>query len=185
MKRIAFSRLLGLVALLALATGLAVHPAQAVTVGVLPVGGSYSDTIASSGPNFSRDYNFELAPGSNNVTILATAIGQTSNDFGVDLLNLALYDSSSNLIASASGSPIVGFDSFAQAGIGLGAGAYLLSVMGTVTAGKDAFVAISLAANQVNAVPIPAAGLMLLTGLGALGGLAARRRRMAGAKIAA
>jgi hypothetical protein len=183
MKHIAFSRLLGLFALLALATGLATHPAQAVTVGVLPVGGSYSDTISSSGPSFTQDYDFSLAPGTSNLTILATGIGQTSDDFGVDSLEMKLFDSSSNLLLSVSGSPIVGFDSFAQTGIGLGAGAYLLSISGTVTAGKDAFVAILLAANQVNAVPIPAAGLMLLTGLGALGGLAVRRRAVG--KIAA
>jgi hypothetical protein len=180
MKRIILGRLLGLAALLTLATGIATHPAQAVTVGVLPVGGSYSSTISSNGPTFSRDYNFELAPGTNNVTILATAISQTSFSFGVDSLELALYDSANNLLASASGVPIAGFDSFAQSGIGLGAGSYLLSVFGNVTAGKHAFVSIALAANQINAVPIPAAGLMLLTGLGALGGLALRRRVAAG-----
>jgi hypothetical protein len=185
MKRIALSRLLGLVALLALAAGLTTHPAQAVTVGVLPVGGSYSNTISSSGPTFTRDYNFELGAGTSNVSVLATGIGQTSGDFGVDLLELSLYDSANNLIASASGSPIVGFDSFAQSGLGLGAGAYLLSVFGQVTAGKNAFVAISLAANQIAATPIPAAGLMLLTGLGALGGLAARRRLTAKTGMAA
>ena len=184
MKRIALSRLLGLAALLVMAAGLATTPAQAVTVGVLPVGGSYSDTISSGGPTFAQDYDFSLAPGTNNVTVLATGIGQTSDDFGVDSLTLKLFDSASNLLLSVTGSPIVGFDSFAQTGIGLGAGAYLLSISGTVTAGKDAFVAISLAANQINQVPIPAAGLMLLTGLGALGGLAARRRAK-GNKLAA
>src|SRR3954463_12638248 len=155
MKRTTYSRLLGLFALLALATGFAAHPAHAVTVGILPVGGSYSDTITSSGPNFTEDYNFELGAGTSNVTILATAIGQTSVDFGVDLLEVSLYDSANNLVAFATGSPIVGFDSFAQSGIGLGAGAYLLTVFGKVTAGKDAFVSISLAANQIWNRPVP------------------------------
>jgi hypothetical protein len=176
MKRIVLKRLLGLFALVALAAGLAIHPAQAVTVGTLPVGGSYSNTISSNGPTFTRDYNFDLGAGVHNVTVLATGIGQTSPHHGVDLLQLSLYDSSHNLIAFDSGTPLVGFDSFAQSGIGLGAGAYLLTVFGQVTAGKSAFVSISLAANEIAATPIPAAGLLLLTGLGALGGFAARRR---------
>jgi hypothetical protein len=50
-----------------------------------------------------------------------------------------------------------------------------------VTAGHSAFVLVSLAANDVGQVPIPAAGLMLLTGLGAIGGLAVRRRAKANA----
>jgi hypothetical protein len=174
MKRLLLSGFLGLVALFTLAIGFAPNPAHATTIGVLPIGGSYSDTISSGGPTFSRDYNFELVGAGTDLTILATAFGQTSPDHGVDLLQIALYDSASNLIASASGTPIAFFDSFAQSGISLGAGAYLFTVFGQVTAGKQAFVLISLAANHVT--PIPAAGLMMLTGLGALGGLAWRRR---------
>jgi hypothetical protein len=112
--------------------------------------------------------------GASDLTILATAFGQASPDHGVDLLKIALYDSASNLIASASGTPIAFFDSFQDSGILLGAGAYLFSVFGQVTPGKLAFVSVSLAANHVT--PIPAAGLMMLTGLGALGGLIWRRR---------
>jgi hypothetical protein len=183
MKRTALSSLVGLVALFTLTIGIAAHPAQATTIGVLPVGGSYSNTISSSGPTFSRDYNFDLAPGTSGVTILATAFGQTSADFGVDLLQIALYDSASHLIASASGAPLAFFDSFSQSGVALSAGAYLFTVFGQVTPGKDAFVSISLAANQIAATPIPAAGLLLLTGLGALGAVGLRRRSkaMAGA----
>jgi hypothetical protein len=177
MKRTALSSLAGLVALFTLVIGIATQPAQATSIGVLPVGGSYSDTISSGGPTFSRDYNFELGAGVSNISILATSLGQTSPDFGVDLLQIALYDSSNNLIASASGAPLAFFDSFSQSGIALGAGAYLFSIFGQVTAGKDAFVSISLAANQITQTPIPAAGLMLLTGLGALGAVGLRRRR--------
>jgi hypothetical protein len=173
MKCIAISRLLGLVALLTLATGIAAHPAHATSIGLLPVGGSYSDTISSSGPTFSRDYDFQLA-GASDLTILATAFGETSPAQGVDLLKISLYDSASNLIATASGTPIAFFDSFQDSGILLGAGAYLFTVFGKVTPGKLAFVSVSLAANHVT--PIPAAGLMMLTGLGALGGLVWRRR---------
>jgi hypothetical protein len=163
----------GLLALLLLA-GVAAQPAQAVNIGLLPSGGSYSDTITSNGPTFTQDYNFTLDATTNGLTVLATSLGQTNSDVGVDLLEIKLYDSSNNLIASGSGAPFAFFDSFAQSGIALGAGAYLFTIFGQVTAGKSAFVSISLAANQV--APIPAAGIMLLTGLGALGGLAARRR---------
>jgi hypothetical protein len=179
MKRAALSSCFGFIALLTLAIGLAANPAQATSIGVLPTGGSYSDTITSSGPTFSQNYDFTLESSVQGLTVLATAFGQTSPTHGVDLLEIALYDSASNLIASASGSPIAFFDSFDQSGIALGAGAYLFSVFGQVTAGKTAFVSISLAANTAQ-TPIPAAGLLLLTGLGALGGLAARRRASAG-----
>jgi len=185
MKRAVISSL-GLVALLTLTLGISSAPAHATNIGVLDVGTSYSDTIQSSGPTFTQDYDFTLNSSANGITILATALGQTSPDFGVDMLDIALYDSSHNLIASASGTPIASFDSFLQSGLALGPGAYLFTIMGDVTAGKDAFVSISLAANNVVAqTPIPAAGLMLLTGLGALGGFAWRRRpSTSGATIA-
>jgi len=179
MKRAQLGRWFGLLALFTLAIGISVAPAQATTIGVLPVGSSYSDTISSSGPTFSRDYNFTLNGSASGLTVLATALGQTSPSFGVDLLDIALYDSASNLIASASGVPFASFDSFAQSGLALQAGDYLFTVFGQVTAGKEAFVSISLAANNVASAPLPAAGLMLLTGLGALGGVALRRRASA------
>jgi len=176
MKRAVINSL-GLVALLTFALGISSAPAHATNIGVLAVGSSFSDTIQSSGPSFSQDYDFTLNSSAHGITILATSLGQTSADFGVDMLDIALYDSSHNLIASASGTPIASFDSFAQSGLALGPGAYLFTVLGDVTAGKDAFVSISLAANNVVAqTPIPAAGLLLLTGMGALGGAAWRRR---------
>jgi len=173
MKRATVGTCFGFFALLLLGLGIA-PSAQATSIGVLATGDSYSDTISSSGPTFNRSYDFELA-GASDLTILATALGQTSSNHGVDNLTISLYDSASNLIAQASGDPIAFFDSFDQSGIMLGAGAYLFTVFGEVTAGKQAFVSISLAANHVT--PIPAAGLLMLTALGALGGVAARRRK--------
>jgi len=176
MKRATTGTSFGFLALLALALGIAAQPAAAVTIGTLAPGDSYSDTISSSGPTFSRDYNFTLTgPAPMGITVLASAFGQTSPTEGVDNLEIGLYDATNTLIASASGSPIAFFDSFAQSGIALGAGAYLFSIFGEVTAGKQAFVVVSLAANTAQ-TPIPAAGVLLLTGLGALGGIAARRR---------
>jgi len=175
MKRIAIG-IFGLLALLTFAAGFSVQPAQAVNIGTLPEGGSYSDTISSNGPTFSDEYNFTLDSSMNGLTVLATSLGQTDATHGVDSLVIKLFDSSNNLIASATGTPFAWFDSFSQSGIALGAGAYLFTVFGQVTAGKQAFVSISLAANAVT--PIPAAGIMLLSGLGALGGLALRRRKM-------
>jgi hypothetical protein len=177
--RAALSTCFGLIALLAV--GLAAAPSQAapIPVGTLNPGDSYSDTISSTS-DFSADYAFSLTSTSG-LTILATALGQTSPSHGLDNLTINLYDSGSHLLATASGSPFASFDSFNQSGIALGAGAYLFTVLGTVAAGHEAFVSISLAANNVAATPIPAAGLMLLTGLGAMGGLAARRRAKANA----
>jgi hypothetical protein len=170
----------GFLAFLMLALGIAAQPAHATTIGLIPTGDSYSDTITSAGPTFTQDYKFELGSSSTGLSVLATAFGQTSNTIGVDLLKLSLYDSGSNLIAEGSGSPVAFFDSFAQSGVALGAGAYLLTVFGQVTAGKTAFVSLSIAANAAQ-TPIPAAGLLLLSGLGALGGIAVRRRAKAGA----
>jgi hypothetical protein len=185
MKRAAFGSWLGFGAVLMMALGIHAAPARATSIGLLPAGASYSDVITSSGPTFSQDYSFTLDGGMHSLTVLATALAQTSSNYGVDLLDIALYDSSSTLIASASGAPVVSLDSFAQSGLALGPGAYVFSVMGQVTAGKDAYVLISLAANDVAQAPIPSAGLMLLTGLGLFGGLGLRRRRAAFARSAA
>ena len=177
--RAAISSTFGFIALLAVS--FAAPPVQAapIPVGTLNPGDSFSDTISSSS-DFSQDYQFDLVSTAG-LTILSSAFGQTSPANGIDNLTINLYDSGSNLLATGSGTPIAFFDSFNQSGVALGAGAYLLTVLGTVTAGHSAFVLVSLAANDVGQVPIPAAGLMLLTGLGALGGLAVRRRAKANA----
>jgi hypothetical protein len=177
--RAAISSCFGFIALLAVS--FAAPPVQAapIPVGTLNPGDSFSDTISSSS-DFSQDYQFDLVSTAG-LTILASAFGQTSPANGIDNLTINLYDSGSNLLATGSGTPIAFFDSFNQSGVALGAGAYLLTVLGTVTAGHSAFVLVSLAANDVGQVPIPAAGLMLLTGLGAIGGLAVRRRAKANA----
>jgi hypothetical protein len=175
---------LGLFAMLALAAGIAAEPAQATSIGTLTAGSSFSDTIQSSGPTFSRDYSFHLNGTATGLTILATAIAQGKGAFGVDSMKITLMDAANHVIAFATGSPLVGLDSFAQSGVALGAGDYLLEVLGDVTPGKQAFVSVALAANNVAETPIPGAGLMLLTGLGGIGGLAYRRRKSAAASMA-
>jgi hypothetical protein len=169
----------GLIALLAVILAAPAAQAAPIPIGTLNPGDSYSNTITSNS-SFSQDYQFDLTSTAG-LTILASAFGQTSPSNGLDNLTINLYDSGSNLLATGSGTPIAFFDSFNQSGAALGAGSYLLSVLGTVTAGHNAFVLVSLAANNVGQVPIPAAGLMLLTGLGAIGGLAVRRRAKANA----
>jgi len=179
MKRANAGPCFGFIALLALAIGIGTQPAQAASIGLLAEGDSYSDTISSSGPTFSAEYEFELASSATGLTLLASAFGQTSTTTGVDNLVIGLYDSAHTLLASAAGAPIAYFDSFAQSGLPLTAGTYFFTIFGDVATGKQAFVVISLAANAAE-TPIPAAGVMLLTGLAALGGLAARRRKKAG-----
>jgi hypothetical protein len=182
LKRTALNCCLGLAALFALATAISATPANAATtnIGTLAVGSSFSDTIQSPGPTFSQDYDFHLDQTVSGVTVLATSLAQGGGGFGVDSMTISLFDSAHTLIATATGSTLAAFDSFLNSGLALGAGDYLFTVLGDVTAGKQAFVSISLAANNVSETPIPAAGLMLVTGLGALGGLGWRRRRSSG-----
>jgi hypothetical protein len=167
---------LGLAAGLVLALGISVAPAAATNIGTLAVGTPYSDSITSSGATFGNDYNFHLDGTASGVTVLGNGQGQSSGGFNIDSITVELFDSASNLLASATGTTLAAFDSFAQSGTALGAGDYLFKVFGDVHPGKEAFVVVSLAANNVASTPIPAGGLMLLTGLGVLGGVAVRRR---------
>ena len=180
MVRILMKSCLGLFAVLALAIGILAKPAAATSIGTLAAGSSFSDTITSNGPSFSQDYSFHLDGTATGLTILATAIAQSGGAFGVDSMKITLMDAANHVIAFATGVPLVGLDSFNQSGLALGAGDYLLNILGDVTPGKQAFVSVALAANNVADAPIPAAGLMLLTGMGAAGGLALRRRRSSG-----
>lgn len=182
MMRTLMKSCLGLFAVLALAMGLLATPAAATSIGTLAAGSSFSDTISSNGPTFNQDFSFHL-DGTAGLTILATALAQSGGTFGVDSMTITLLDAANHVIAFATGAPLVGLDSFNQSGQALGAGDYVLNILGDVTPGKQAFVLVSLAANNVADAPIPAAGLMLVTGIGAIGGLAIRRRRSGGARM--
>jgi len=184
MHRTVFSSFFGLAAAVVLTAGLAA-PTQAASIGVLPVGGAYVDTISSTGADINESYNFELGADATNVTLLANSQSQTSDDFGIDFMTIALYDAGNNLLVEASGATEAFFDSFADAGIALNAGSYLFTVFADVTTGKNAFLTITLAANPVSAVPLPAGGLLLLTGLGALSAFAWRRRKLEAVKATA
>jgi hypothetical protein len=183
LKPIAMKFSLGLAGLMVLAMATLAMPAYATTttdIGTLGVGKSFSDTIQSPGPAIGHDYTFHLDKTVSGVTVLATALGQNGGSFGLDSVTISLFDAAHDLIASATGASLASLDSFLSSGLALKAGDYLFTVLGDVTAGKQGFLSVSLAANNVAATPIPAAGLMLVTGLGALGGVAFRRRRSSG-----
>ena len=184
MKYTVMKSCLSLVAVLTLTIGMAARPANATAIGTLAAGSSFSDTISSNGPTFSKDYDFHLGSSANGLTLLASAFGQSSTTQGVDSLKISLFDSAHNLITFATGVPIAFFDSFNQTGFALAAGDYVFNVFGQVTAGKKAFVSVSLAANNISETPIPGTGLMLLTGCVALGGVALRRRLAQGGATA-
>jgi hypothetical protein len=168
-----------LVGILAIGSAFFAQPAQAVNIGTLTVGSHFSDVITSGGPNFSRDYTFHLNNTLEGLTILATAFGQTHPGFGIDSVGIKLFDSSSTLLASVAGAELASLDSFKISGAGLPGGNYLMSIFGDVTPGKKAFVSVSIAANA-SVIPIPGAIVLALTGLGALGGVALRRRSLFG-----
>jgi MYXO-CTERM domain-containing protein len=166
-----------LAGIIAIGGAVIAQPTQATSIGTLSPGSHYSDVIKSNGPNFSNDYSFHLSSPVEGMTILATGLGETSSVYGISSINLRLFDAASTLISSVTGATAATMDSFHQSGIALGTGDYLLSVFGNVVSGKKAFVSVSIAANSVGKVPLPAAILMGLTGLSALGGLALHRRR--------
>jgi hypothetical protein len=166
-----------LVGILAVGSAFTVQPAQAVSIGTLSAGSHFSDVITSNGPTFSRDYSFHLNNTPDGLTILATGFGQTHPGFGISSVTLDLFDAAHMLITSATGATLASLDSFNATGFGLPGGDYLLSIFGDVIPGRKAFVSVSIAANVSSVVPIPAAILMSLTGLGALGGLALRRHQ--------
>jgi hypothetical protein len=166
-----------LVGILAIGSAFAVQPAQAVNIGTLNVGSHFSDVIQSTGPTYTRDYNFHLNNTAEGMTILATGFGQTHPGFQVNSVNINLFDAAATLLASATGATLASLDSSFQTGGGLPGGDYLLRIFGDVTPGKKAFVSVSIAANSTNVVPVPGAIVLALTGIGAVGGLALHRRR--------
>jgi hypothetical protein len=169
-----------LVGLLAIGFVFTAPSAKAVSIGTLPIGSHFSDVIQSAGPTYSRDYTFHLNNTTQGMTILATGFGQTHPGFGVNSVNINLFDAASTLLASTTGASLASLDSFVATGAGLPGGDYLLRIFGDVTPGKHAFVSVSIAANSTNVVPIPGAIVMALTGLGVLGGLAVRHHRHPG-----
>jgi len=173
---------LGLAAAMLLTIGVAASPAHAATknIGTLGDGDSFSEIIKPAGPSFTQDYDFHLDPGVG-FTILASGQAKTGGGFGLDSLTVSIIQGATT-IASASGVPFAALDTFAQTGHLLGAGDYIFRVMGDVTAGQKA--AIQVAIGAVAQAPIPASGLMLLTGLGLLGGVTLRRRRKESAMLA-
>jgi hypothetical protein len=173
---------LGLAALMAVGIISSSGPAYAINIGTLTVGTPFADVIQSGSGPFSRQYDFHLSSPNTQVTLLASAQAQTSDHFKVDALTISLFDSASNLLATASGVPVADFDSFEETGTSLVSGDYFVRVVGNAPPTFRAFVKVSLAANDFvqGAVPIPGAVLMLLTALGGLGGIGAIRRYFPG-----
>lgn len=183
MKRRLLKGCLGLAALVAVAIFSSSGPAHAINIGTLSVGTPFADVIQSPAGGFSKDYNFHL-DANTEVTLLASAQAQTSDHFGVDALTISLFDSASNLLASASGVPLAAFDSFDQTGVSLVDGDYFVRVVGNSPPGFKAFINVALVANDfIPAAPIPGAVIMLLTALGGLGGIGAVRRYFPGRTI--
>lgn len=175
MKQGLIKSCLGLAVAVAMTIGIFAKSADAATVniGTLGDGDSFSQIIKPAGPSFTQDYDFHLDPGVG-FTILASGQAKTGGGYGLDSLTVSILQGAT-VLATASGVPLAGLDTFAQTGHLLGAGDYIFRVFGDVTAGQKA--AIQVAIGAVAQTPIPASGLMLLTGLGVLGGLTVRRRR--------
>lgn len=159
------------IVLLALAGLLSPGIASAASLGALSFGDIGSDVFVATGPTFARDYSFHL--NNNNVTLTAAGAGQHSGGFNINNITLELYKDikdPAHLLGSTNGLHSTAFESVADFGHVLGIGDYILSVFGNITAGSKAFIAVAAAPNiAVNQTPLPAAGIMFLTGLVGLG----------------
>jgi hypothetical protein len=153
----------------------AAQPASAapINVGTLALDTPLSFIVTSNGPTFSQDYDFHLS--NNGVTILADASGQTSSVFGIGNARIELDSAPATLIGSRSALTSVSLDSFANFGVALNAGDYVLRFFGDGPVGKKIKVLVDFTATSIAATPIPDSGLLLLTGLGIFGGLACRQ----------
>ena len=162
--------------LLALAGLLSPGIASAASLGALSFGDIGADVFVATGPTFSQDYDFHL--NNNNVTLLAAGAGQHSGAFNISNITLELYQDvkdPAHLLGSVTGLHSIAFDSVADFSKHLGAGDYILSIFGNIAAGTKAFIAVAATPN-VGSVPIPAAGLLFMTGLVGLGVIKMRKQ---------
>jgi len=152
----------------------------AATIATVPVVGSpFTDEQTGSAASGDIDYTFTLGATSqisvNSSGLLSGKVGTKSS--GISGLSLVLLDSTNTNIGSSAS-----INAFGQLITGinatLGAGSYTLQIFFNKASGKQLFdITTTVTTNLVTATPVPAAGLLLVTAIGGLGGLAFRRKR--------
>ncbi|MES1151473.1 MAG: hypothetical protein ABUL54_06220 [Dongia sp.] len=156
-------------------------PSWAITIDLntLPSGVNVTPTqLSGTATTFSQEYKFTLAAAS---TLFAIAGGPTGSaplpvgTFGLQAISIELDDSAHSFITASSSASSV---SLTQV---LAAGTYFAIISGEKLAGAKSFFEtttfLAIDGSSPVTTPIPAAGLMLLTAVGAMGGLAFRRKR--------
>jgi hypothetical protein len=152
----------------------------AATIATVPVVGSpFSDEQKGHDASGNIDYTFTLGALSQiSVNSSGPLAGFSGTDTtGLSGLSLVLLDSTNTTIASAASVALFGQRITGLTDI-LAAGSYTLQIFFTKAASKTLFdVTTTVTTNLVAATPIPTTGLLLLTAVGGLGGLAFRRKR--------
>ena len=153
--------------------------ATTVPLGALPgVTNPISNEQRAAASSATIDYTFSLAAQSQFTAGAVGPIAGTSNGktTGLSGLSLELLDSTNAIIASVAsvplgGSLVTGFTDL------LNAGSYTLRILVTKNAARQLYDVTTSVTVALSQTPVPAAGLLLLTAIGGLGGLGFWRKR--------
>ena len=156
--------------------------ATVATVAVGPLPGAtnpFSDEQKGSNLSGNIDYTFSLGAFSQIVVNAGGPVSGLSgpNTTGISGLSLVLLDSTNTNIASAASIAVFGQRITGLTDL-LGPGSYTLQIFFSKVPSKQLFdITTTITTNLASPTPVPAAGLLLLTAMGGLGGIGFWRKR--------
>jgi hypothetical protein len=155
-----------------------------VPLGAIPgVPNPYTDEQKGNQASGDIDYTFSIGSVTQVVIQSGGPVSGLSgpNTTGLSALSLQLLDSGNNVIGSASSVALFGQRITGLTDL-LNPGSYTLKIFFTKAVSKQLFdITTTITANVASPTPVPAAGLLLLTAIGGLGGLSFWRKRRSNA----